>query len=115
MEKDIPTISVVDPGCLSRIRRSRVIKIPVSGSASKNLNNFEHKLFLSSRKYDPGMFFLDPDLDFLPIPDPGVKKAPIPDLDPQHCLPYYGLKSPYSLVLQPFFDIIYIIYNFFTF
>jgi hypothetical protein len=27
------------------------------------------------------MFISNPDLDFLPIPDPGVKKAP----DPQHC------------------------------
>jgi hypothetical protein len=24
------------------------------------------------------MFILDPDLDFLPIPDPGIKKAPDP-------------------------------------
>ncbi len=88
MEKEIPTISVADPGCLSRIRRSRVIKIPGSGSASKNLNNFEpKKLFLSSRKYDPGMFFLDPDLDFLPIPDPGVKKVPISDFFGSATLP----------------------------
>jgi hypothetical protein len=41
-------------------------------------------LFLSSRKYDPGYSsrIPVPDLDFVPIPDPGVKKAP--DLDPQH-------------------------------
>jgi hypothetical protein len=25
------------------------------------------------------MFILDPDLDFLPIPDPGIKKAPDPE------------------------------------
>ncbi len=37
MENDIPTISVADPGCLSRILGSRVEKIPGSGSASKNL------------------------------------------------------------------------------
>jgi hypothetical protein len=30
-----------------------------------------------------GMLIPDPDLDFLPIPDPGVKKAPDPDT--QHC------------------------------
>jgi hypothetical protein len=37
-----------------------------------------------------GMFIPDLDLDFLPIPDPGVKKAPDPDPDPQHCV--YHLK-----------------------
>jgi hypothetical protein len=51
------------------------------------------KLFLSSKKYDPGCSsrIPDPDADFLPsrIPDPGIKKAPkprsrIPDPDPQH-------------------------------
>jgi hypothetical protein len=31
-------------------------------------------MVLSSRKYDP-----DPNLDFLPIPDPGVKKEPDPE------------------------------------
>jgi hypothetical protein len=38
------------------------------------------KWFISSRKYDPGCSYRipDPDADFLPIPDPGVKKA----LDP---------------------------------
>ncbi len=30
------------------------------------------------------MFIQNPDPDFFPIPDPGVKKAPIPDPDPQH-------------------------------
>jgi len=40
MEKDKPTISVVDPVCLSRIRGSKVKKIPGSGSASKSLNYF---------------------------------------------------------------------------
>jgi hypothetical protein len=48
------------------------------GSASKNFN--PKKWFLSSRKYDPGCSsrILDPDPDFLPIPDTGVKKAPDP-------------------------------------
>jgi hypothetical protein len=38
------------------------------------------KWFLSPRKYDPGCSsrIQDPDADFLPIPDPGVKKAPDP-------------------------------------
>jgi hypothetical protein len=39
------------------------------------------KLFLSSRKYDPGCSTRIR-IPFLPIPDPGVKKAPDPD--PQH-------------------------------
>jgi hypothetical protein len=34
------------------------------------------KWFLSYRKYDPGCSSRIPDPDFLPIPDPGVKKAP---------------------------------------
>jgi hypothetical protein len=40
------------------------------------------KSFLSSRKHDPGcssrIRIPDPDPDFLPIPDPGVKKATDP-------------------------------------
>ncbi len=38
------------------------------------------KLFLSSRIYDPGCSYWipDPDLDFWPIPDPGVIKTPDP-------------------------------------
>jgi hypothetical protein len=49
-------------------------------------------------------FIPDPDLDFLPIPDPRVKKAL--DLDPQHCLQpmcnttsYYAYASPAGLDL----------------
>ncbi len=42
--------SVVDPGCLSRIR---IFSIPNPGSASKILSIVPQKLFLSSRKYDP--------------------------------------------------------------
>jgi hypothetical protein len=44
------------------------------------------------------------DLDFLPIPDPGVRKAL--DLDPQHCIqpmyntmPYYAYASAAGLEL----------------
>jgi len=41
-------------------------------------------LYQSFRNYDPGrsswIGIPDPDLDFLPIPDPGAKNAP----DPQH-------------------------------
>jgi hypothetical protein len=89
------TVSVADPGCLSRIpdptffrsgSRIRTVSIPDPGSASKNLGILTQKKpkhwFLSSRKYDPGCSsrIPDPDADLLPsrIPDPGVKKA----LDP---------------------------------
>ncbi len=49
--------------------------------ASKNLNILtQEKWFLSSRKYDPCCSSRSWILIFLPIPDPGVKKAP----DPQH-------------------------------
>ncbi len=40
-----------------------------------------------------GMLFPDPDLDFLPIPDPGVKKAPDP-----------GYGSATMIILQFFVD-----------
>ncbi len=50
------------------------------GSASKNLSILPPETwFLTSRKYDLG-----PDPDVIPIPDPGVEKAPDPD--PQHWL-----------------------------
>jgi hypothetical protein len=68
-----PNFSILDPG-------SMVEKIPDpgSGSTSKNVSIFiPKKLFPSSRKYDLGFSsrIQIPDLDFLPIPDPGVKKA----------------------------------------
>jgi hypothetical protein len=52
--------------------------IPDSRSASKNLSILTQKLFLSPRKYDPGCSSRILVLFFLPIPDPGVKKAPDP-------------------------------------
>ncbi len=48
---------------------------------TKEFKVFQPKHFvLSSRKYDPGCLFRIPDsnLDFLPIPNPGVKKTPDP-------------------------------------
>jgi hypothetical protein len=87
-----PTFSIPDPG--SELSPCR---IPDPGSSSKNLSILTpkkaKKLFLSSKKYDPGWSsrIPDPDADFFPsrIPDPGVKKAPnpgswIPDPDRQH-------------------------------
>ncbi len=35
-------------------------------------------MFPSSRKYDPGCSSRIPDLDFLPVPDPGIEKTPGP-------------------------------------
>jgi hypothetical protein len=56
---------------------SQVKNIPDPGSASKNLSIYNpKKLFLSSRKYDSGIFIPDPDLDFFypsRIPDPGSR------------------------------------------
>jgi hypothetical protein len=59
-------------------------RIPNPGSASKNASILTlKKLFLSSQKYCLiwGLFIpdLDPGPDFLPIPDPGFKKAPDPE------------------------------------
>ncbi len=50
------------------------------GSATKNLSILTQTFFLSSRKYNPGCssrtgFRIRTDPDFLPIPEPGVKKA----------------------------------------
>ncbi len=61
---------------------SRIQLQKESGSRIRIYVFLSQKLFLSSRKYD------HPDLAFLPIPDPGFKKALDPriwDPDPQHC------------------------------
>ncbi len=85
----IRIFSIPDPG-------SRVETIPDSGSisrsASKNLSVLTKKLFLSSRKYDPGCSSRIRILIFSPsqIPDPGIKKARIPDPDTQQWLPYWS-------------------------
>ncbi len=80
--------SGADLECLSWIRIfsipdpwSGVKKVP--GSApKKNLSILSHKIVSKLSEIWSGMFSLDLDLDFLPIPDPRVKMAP----DPQHCL-----------------------------
>jgi hypothetical protein len=63
-------VSVADPGCLSRIR-NRIKEFKYF---------YPKKLFLSSRKYDPGSSSWIQILIFYPslIPDPVVKKAPDP-------------------------------------
>ncbi len=77
--------NVADPGCLSRIRLFPIpdpnCLHPGSRIRIKEFRYFNpKKWFLSSGKYDPGCSsrIPDPDADFLPIPDPGVKKAPGP-------------------------------------
>jgi hypothetical protein len=60
---------IPDPNCLHPGSRIRIKEI---------------RILTKNGKYDPGCSsrIPDPDADFLPIPDPGVKKAIIPD--PQH-------------------------------
>ncbi len=58
--------------------RVKKIPNPGSGSASQNLSIFNQKIVSKLSAVCSGMLILDPDLDFLPIPDPGVKKAPDP-------------------------------------
>jgi hypothetical protein len=74
--------SVADPGCLSQIRIFS-IQDPESRIRIKEIKYFNpENCILSYRKYDPGCPLSIPDPDFLPIPDPRVKKAADPD--PQH-------------------------------
>ncbi len=72
--------SVAHPGCLSRIPDPNFFH-PGSRIRIKEFKYCNPKIvFLSSRKYDPGGF-VHPGSGsrfFLPIPDPGVQKAPDP-------------------------------------
>ncbi len=103
--------SVTDPRCLSRIphpnfsipdpaseffhsgSRIRIFFIPDPGSASKNLSILTLKIFLSSRKYDPGCSSRIRILIFYPSRMQGSKRHWIPDPDPQPT----GLKSIWSV------------------
>ncbi len=74
---------IPDPTFFHPGSRIRTVSIPDPGSPSKNLSILTpKKWFLSSRKYDPGCSSRIPDPGsgcwLLPIPDPGVKKAPDP-------------------------------------
>ncbi len=51
------------------------------GSASRNLSILTQKKVSKLSEIWSGLFIPDPDPDFLPIPDPGVKKAPEADTD----------------------------------
>ncbi len=77
---------------LSRIKKipgSRVKKITGSRIRirirTKNLSILTQKLFLSSRKCDPGCSFRIRILIFYPPRILGSKRHLIPDPDPQHC------------------------------
>ncbi len=63
---------------LSRIQDpgSRFKKILDPGSAFKNLSILTQKIVPKLSEIWTGLFIPDPEFDFLPIPDPGVKKAP---------------------------------------
>jgi hypothetical protein len=85
----------LDQCCRSGISRIRIFSIsdPNSfnpGSASKNLSISAQKLFLSSRKYDPGCSFRIRILIFYPSRiverNQGSKRHRIPDPDPQNWL-----------------------------
>ncbi len=52
------------------------ISNPDPGSASKNLRILTQKTVSKLSEIWSGLFIPDPDPEFLPIPDPGVKKAP---------------------------------------
>jgi hypothetical protein len=76
-------INVANLGCVSRIR---FFSIPNPGSdffpsriRIKEFLYLTQKLFFKLSEKWSGLFILDPDPDFLTIPDPGVKKAPDPD------------------------------------
>ncbi len=72
----------LDPNFFYPGSRIQGQKDPGSGSASKNLGIFNpKKLFLSSRKYNPGLLYRTRIriLIFLPIPDTGSRGT-----DPQH-------------------------------
>jgi len=75
-----PGSEFFDPGSRIQSQKDSGSQIRNFGSPSKNLNVINPKKFLNPRKYDPGCSsrIPDPDLDFLPFPDPEVKKAPDP-------------------------------------
>ncbi len=78
--KDLCSVADPDPGCYpgSEFFPSRI-----------RIEEFKYfypkKVFLSSLNFNMiQVVHPDPDPDFLPIPDPGVKRHRIPDPDPQH-------------------------------
>ncbi len=75
--------SVADPGCLFWIRifPSRIQGQKNSGSGSGNVSIFNPKIVSKLSEMWSGIFILDSEsriLISIPIPDSGVKKAPVP-------------------------------------
>ncbi len=64
----IPVLRIPDPN----------FSIPDPGSATKNLSILTQKIVSILSIICSGMFIPDPDLDFLPIPEPGFNQAPAP-------------------------------------
>jgi hypothetical protein len=81
------SVSVADPGCLSRIRIFSISdpNFFYPGSAPKNLSILNPKIVSKLSRIWSWLFIPDPDPYFFPIPDPGVKRHRIPDSYPQHC------------------------------
>ncbi len=119
------SISVADPGCLSRIpdptffhpgSRIRTVSIPDPGSSSKNLSIITpkkaKKWFLSSKKFDPGcssrirmLTFSHPGtriqgLKKHPIPDPGSGSATLMSIKNQRSL--WKIQTPAAARVRPF-------------
>jgi hypothetical protein len=72
-----PILFYVDNQCCgSWISRIRIFSILDPGYASKNLSILTQKMVSKLLEIRSGLFIPDPDPDFLPKPNPGVKKAP---------------------------------------
>ncbi len=70
---------------------------PRSGIHFKEFKYFnQNKIVSKLSEYDPGCSSRIRILIFLPIPDPGIKKAP----DPQHWLPLKGTALPLVLWIR---------------
>jgi hypothetical protein len=73
-------LCVADPGCHPKFLHP--------GSASNNLISLTQKLLSKLSEIWFGLSLQDPNPVFLPIPDPGLIMAGIPDPDPQHWFLY---------------------------
>ncbi len=76
----------------SRIPDPGSKRFPDTGSAPciKNLSILNRKIVSKLSEIWSGMFILEPHLDFLPIPDPGVKKTPDPGYGSATLLYFYS-------------------------
>jgi hypothetical protein len=69
---------IPDPNFFHHGSRVKKLPDPGSASASKNLSILTQNIVSKLSEILSGMFVPDPDFDFLPIPDPVVKKASDP-------------------------------------